>query len=237
VPIAEANGIHIYYEIRGKTQDPPLIIIPGLSIDLTVLERIVSQLAQNYSVIAFDNRGAGRSDKPKTPYSIEMMADDTACLLDFLKIGKVHVMGISMGGRIALALALKHPDLVKSLILVSTSARVSNTRGRRLTFFLLEIPRRIGALGTKYPQPNYAYRLQRNASQSYDATSKLHEIQVPTLILQGKKDRLAPYALAEEMHNEIKDSKIVPFDGGHMFFLWRANEFANAVKNFLSSLD
>jgi len=72
-------------------------------------------------------------------------------LLEALKIASAHILGISLGGRIAVALTLKHPELVKSLILVSISAKVPNTLHRRLLLLLFEIPRRIGALGKKYP--------------------------------------------------------------------------------------
>jgi pimeloyl-ACP methyl ester carboxylesterase len=233
MPTIEVNGITIYYEVHGA--DEPLVIIAGLSVDLTALEDIVSQLSRRYQVIVFDNRGAGRSDKPDIPYSIEMMADDTAGLLDGLKISRAHIMGISLGGRIAITLTLKHPELVKSLILVSTGAKVPNTLGRRLIFLLLEIPRRIGALGKKYPQPYYAYLRQRRASQDYDATDRLHEIRAPTLVLHGKKDRFAPYGLAEKMHAEIACSKMITFKGGHMFFFWRQKEFLSVVEEFLRS--
>jgi pimeloyl-ACP methyl ester carboxylesterase len=233
MPTIEANGITIYYEAHGTGE--PLVMIAGLSIDLTALEGIVSRLSQRYEVIAFDNRGAGRSDKPNIPYSIEMMADDTAGLLDTLKIARAHVMGISLGGRIAIALTLKRPELVKSLILVSTGAKAPNTLGRRLLFPLLEIPRRIGALGKKYPQPYYAYLRQRRASQNYDATATLHKIHSPTLVMHAKNDRLAPYKLAEKMHAEIAGSKMITFKGGHTFLFWRQKEFLNAVEDFLES--
>jgi pimeloyl-ACP methyl ester carboxylesterase len=233
MPTVEVNGITIYYEVHGTGE--PLVIIVGLSVDLTTIQEIVSQLSQRYQVIAFDNRGAGRSDKPDIPYSIEMMADDTAELLNALRIEQAHIMGISLGGRIAIALTLKHPELVKSLILVSTGAKVPNTLGRRLLFLLLEIPRRVGALGKKYPQPYYAYSRQRKASQNYDATDRLHEIRTSTLILHGKKDRLAPYKWAQKMHADIAGSKMITFKGGHMFLFWRRKEFLNAVEGFLES--
>ncbi len=233
MPTLRANGINIYYEIHGEGE--PLVVIAGLSMDLTALEGIVSELSRRYKVIAFDNRGAGRTDKPDIPYSMEMMADDTAGLLNELKIMRANVMGISLGGRIAIALTLKHPELVESLILVSTGARVPNTRGRRLLFILLDVPRRIGALGKKYPQPDYAYGRQRKASQQYDATGRLHEIHVRTLILHGEKDRLTPYKWAEEMQAGIEGSEMATFKGGHLFFFWRKKEFVDTVMAFLES--
>jgi len=233
MPTVKVNDINLYYEVHGTGE--PLVIIAGLSIDLTALEGIVSQLAQRYQVIVFDNRGAGRSDKPDIPYSIEMMADDTTGLLDMLEIAQAHVIGVSLGGRIAIALTLKHPELVKSLILVSTGAKVPNTLSRRLLFLLLEIPRRVGALSKKYPQPYYAYMRQRRASQNYDATDRLHEILAHTLILHAKNDRLVPYKLAENMHTNIAGSKMITFKGGHTFLFWKQREFLNAIEDFLKS--
>ena len=93
-------------------------------------------LAQRYQVIVFDNRGVGRTDKPDVPYSIEVMAQDTAELMKALAIERASLLGISMGGKIALDLALRYPGRVEKLILVSTSARVINTTKRlwRLRF-------------------------------------------------------------------------------------------------------
>ena len=70
----------------------------------------------------FDNRGAGRTDQPDSPYSIEMMARDTVALMDALSNEHADILGISMGGRIALELTLTHPSRVRRLVLVSTSA-------------------------------------------------------------------------------------------------------------------
>lgn len=230
MPTVRVNGVEIYYEVHGEGE--PLLFICGLSMDLTAFSWAVNDLSQRYRVIVFDNRGAGRSEKPDIPYTIEMMAEDTAGLLDALKVSRVNVAALSMGGRIALSLVLTRPDLVKSLILVSTGARVKG-RGRRFNLALLEIPRRLGSRLKKYPQPNYAYKRQRDAAQGFDATERLGEIKVPTLILHGKKDRLAPLELAEEMHSRIPGSKIVTFDGGHIFLFWKQKEFLAAVTGFL----
>ena len=91
-------------------------------------------------------------------------------------------------------------------------------------------------MGMTYPQPYYAVMRQRQASRNYDATVRLSEIGVPTLILHGKKDRLAPYALAQEMHAGIRDSQMITFDGGHLFLFFRQKQFLEAVGRFLQSL-
>jgi pimeloyl-ACP methyl ester carboxylesterase len=89
--------------------------------------RILPLLVREYKVIAFDNRGAGRSDKPDIPYTMEMMADDIAGLLDAIGIEAAHTFGVSMGGMIAQNYALRHPDKIISLMLGCT--RCGGTHG------------------------------------------------------------------------------------------------------------
>ena len=95
MPYEKVNDIQMYYEIHGDGE--PLVLIVGLGTDITEWEGIIHWLAQKYKVFAFDNRGAGRTDKPETHYSIEMMAEDTARLMQALGIQQAHILGISMG--------------------------------------------------------------------------------------------------------------------------------------------
>jgi pimeloyl-ACP methyl ester carboxylesterase len=186
----------MYYEIHGNGE--PLLLIVGLGTDISEWDGIIQWLAKTYKVLAFDNRGAGRSDKPDTPYSIEMMADDTARLMQTLGIERANILGISLGGRIALELALQHATSVKKLVLVFTSARIIKNWRRHFYGILSSAP----IFRSKYPQPHYAFMRQLQASSTYNCTGKLHELQIPTLIMHGKKDK-APYTLAEEMHTGI----------------------------------
>jgi 3-oxoadipate enol-lactonase len=234
MPTIKVNDIHMYYEIYGEGK--PLVLIGGLAIDLSEFESISRWFAQKYQVLAFDNRGVGRTDKPDSPYSIEMMAEDTEALMNALAIERASILGMSMGGRIALALALQHAERVERLILVSTSARVRSTRKRSWRFRLLSLVSSMPIFRSKYPQPRYAFLRQLKASGDYNCTDRLHELHMPTIILHGKKDQTAPYPLAEEMHAGIQGSQMMTFQGGHIFFLTGGRQqFLDATIDFLEA--
>jgi len=116
---AQTNGINLYYELHGRGE--PLVLIPGLGYGGWMWHRMIPGLAEHYQVISIDNRGVGQSDKPPGPYTAQMLAADVVGLLDALGLPKAHVMGHSMGGFIAQALALDYPDRVDKLILSATN--------------------------------------------------------------------------------------------------------------------
>jgi pimeloyl-ACP methyl ester carboxylesterase len=220
----------MYYEIHGEGE--PLVLILGLGTDISEWGGIIRWLAEKFQVLAFDNRGVGRTDKPDIAYAIEMMADDTADLMQTIGIQRAHIVGISLGGRIALALSLRHVERVKKLVLVSTSARSVKNWRRRFYGLLSCAP----IFRSKYPQPRYAFQRQMQASSSFNCTDQLHELHFPTLIMHGKKDKSIPYYLAEEMHTGIKGSKILTFEGGHLFFLVKERQqFLDSVAKFVTS--
>jgi pimeloyl-ACP methyl ester carboxylesterase len=115
MPRVKVGDINMYYEVHGKGE--PLVFINGRNMCLDLLYRHVPVFAREYKVITFDNRGAGKSDAPDVPYSLEMMANDLAGLLDTIGIEKAHFAGYSMGARIAEEMGLSYPEKVISLIL------------------------------------------------------------------------------------------------------------------------
>lgn len=119
MPIINSNGIRIAYDINGTGH--PLVFITGVGYGKWFWHKVVPGLAEKFQVITFDNRGAGDSDKPDGPYTVPMMAADTAGLLDALNITDAYVMGHSLGGYIAQELVITRPDLIGKLILASTN--------------------------------------------------------------------------------------------------------------------
>ena len=119
MPTLNVNNLHLAYEMHGSGE--PLVLISGLGYDRWEWHKMAPGLAQHFTVILFDNRGVGETDKPAGPYTAHLLANDTAGLIQALGLEHAHVMGHSMGGFVAQALALNHPKLVGKLILASTS--------------------------------------------------------------------------------------------------------------------
>ena len=114
-----AGALDFWVERAGS--GPPLLLIAGLGYASWCWRELQQALAADATTLAFDNRGTGRSDKPAGPYSMPLLADDAAAVLDAAGWPDAHVVGHSMGGYIALTLALRQPQRVRSLILVGTS--------------------------------------------------------------------------------------------------------------------
>jgi 3-oxoadipate enol-lactonase len=214
---ANVNGIDLYYEHHGS--GPALLLVPGLGADTRLFGGVTGPLATRYQVIVFDPRGAGQSDKPPGPYTIEQMANDAVGLLDLLGIDRAVVVGYSMGGRIALSLVLDHPTRVRRLVLAATSASTQPPRVFSRRWLALEVLSRLPTPGDR--QPRWAWECQRRASAAYDATARLGEIAVPTLILHGRRDHMTPIARAHEMHHAIHGSTLIEVPGGHISLVTR----------------
>jgi pimeloyl-ACP methyl ester carboxylesterase len=118
MPKVKVGDINMYYEIHGKGE--PLVIICGMTGKVDLFFKNIPVFSPFYKLVVYDPRGAGRTDAPDIPYTIKMMADDLAGLLDAIGIDSAHLLGTSMGGMIAQEFALHYPDRVRSLVLACT---------------------------------------------------------------------------------------------------------------------
>jgi len=209
------NGLEIYTEQVG--QGPDVLLIGGLSDTVESWQFQLEGLADRYRLTAFDNCGAGRTAMREGPVTVEAMTDDAAGVLRARDIGRVHVAGFSGGSVIAQELAIRHPDLVRSLVLQSTwSAPDSYLRSwgqfvRWLiegapserafleAFFLDIYTARAHNDGTveaiieealAFPHKQNPDDLQRflDAFMDHDTTDRLPSISAPTLVLAGGRD-------------------------------------------------
>ena len=121
---AAVNGLRIYYEIHGAPNPahPPLVLLHGGGDTIaTSFARLLPELAKHRQVIAFEQQGNGHTaDVADRPFTFEQSADDTAALLDSLHIAQADLLGFSNGGTVALQVAIRHPQVVRRLVLVST---------------------------------------------------------------------------------------------------------------------
>ncbi len=218
MPTVKLNDVVLYYEIYGNGR--PLLLICGLGSDCSSWSGVVKELSSYFQTIIFDNRGSGRSSIGYDICTISKMAEDTIALMDFLKIEKAHILGHSMGGYIALELAINYPSRVDKLILAST-ASVSSKRNnilfekmysqlvkegpseewfKRWTFWLFS-PETLNNSqfietfiknSVKYPylQTAEGFKSQIDAIKLFDVRDKLGVIKAKTLILEGKDDAL-----------------------------------------------
>jgi pimeloyl-ACP methyl ester carboxylesterase len=120
VPHAQINGLSLYYQRAGS--GPPLLFISGTGGDLRTQPNVfAAPLSRSFDLLAYDQRGLGRTDKPDEPYSMAQYADDAAALLTHVGWDEALVLGVSFGGMVAQELALRHPARVKRLVLACTS--------------------------------------------------------------------------------------------------------------------
>lgn len=237
----ETNGTRIAYDFRGEGE--PLLLIMGLGADSSRWEDHVQEYEKHFLCILMDNRGVGQSDKPAGPYTTDMMAADAAGLLQALRLQKVHVVGISMGGAIAQKLALRCPDRVRSLVLsctwpkcdtytatvfehfkrvrASVSAaefvQLSQLWGFASSYFEKHEPELLEvqreAVADPMPQPQHAFSAQCDACITHDSLAHLDRIQVPTLITVGDSDILTPVHFSKTIAERVPNSEMLLFPG------------------------
>lgn len=257
MPITNANGIDLYYEVHGEGE--PLLLIMGLSLNLKSWFRTLPALSKQYKVITFDNRGVGHSGKPNTPYSIELMAEDTRAVLDAAGVESAHVYGISMGGMIAQRFAIKYPEKVRSLILgCTTSGGVNHVQpGADVSMLMLS---RASSTATpeemawatapilysqsfienqreliaediqrriEIPILPYAYMLQLQACLAHDTYNEIEQIKAPTLVIHGDEDRLVPYDNGVTLAEKIPNAEFLTIKGAGHIYVTEENDFVN----------
>lgn len=257
----QLDDIELFCERQGE--GPPLLLLPGLGSGTWVWQPIRDALAENFELIMPELRGSGRSSQPDMPYSIALFARDMRNLLNHLALPRVYLLGLSMGGFVALHLAAKEPSRVASLVLVSTSlggqcqigpdgrilSRIIRPRGRnrteriedayQLNFsrdFLREHREQIEAITRwrlTYPQQEFAYYRQLLAGNAYDGTADALCIRVRTLICAGSDDPLVPPENAEALRRVIPRANVRLFPGKHLFFFERPRAFAELLTDFL----
>lgn len=224
------------YAVGGKGKT--LLFIHGLSDNLLYWEALTYGLKENYQIIRMDLRGHGKTPLGSDRITIDIYADDLKNLLDDLNIGKVNLIGFSLGSAVALDFAVKYSDMVSSLVLMSSFSKcdehfkaIFNDFKLHLSkgfedFFDYMIPKVLCPeviqnnakeleilKGMSAPEANVeAYIKACDTCLDFDVNDRLCEIEIPFLIIAGKYDEICPLRYQENIHENIENSELVVLD-------------------------
>jgi len=262
LPTHKINNLNFCYEVEGEGF--PIVLLAGLSCDISNWVLTKPLLVKNFQVITIDNRSVGRSDVPADSYTIHEMGKDVVCLLDYLHISKAHFLGHSMGGSIAQTIAFQWPQYIERLIISNSFAKIAP----RSLFWMEHCaalydanktpeetmpvvapwvfsdnfftdPKKMDeaiALQKSYPYAQSArgFRQQVEALAAFDSRSWIHELSLPTCIIAGKEDILTPLEGSLYLHEQIKNSQLIVQEGAHVPVLEISEAYVDVVEQFLN---
>ena len=250
--------------IRVRGEGPPVLLINGLGCNVATWNALHESL-DGLEVISFDAPGAGRSKTPLIPYRIGHIADVARDVLDAVGRDRADVLGYSFGGAVAQELAVRSPDRVRKLVLVSTSCGAGAVPGSLMALLAVSTPARqhgrVGydlmmkmldlapaeqaseALKTQTPSwhreapaPPRGYMLQMSAFMGFNSTPWLHRIGAPALVVSGAADRLVPMANSAILAAYLPHARLQLVDRwGHYVLQDRASGAGALVADFLSA--
>jgi pimeloyl-ACP methyl ester carboxylesterase len=234
-----------YYEEAGSRGDP-LVFLSGLGGDHRAFSRLQRYFASRFRTLAFDARDVGQSDRCASAYTTAELAGDVAGWLEATGAHPAHVVGQSLGGLVAQELALRHPHLVKSLVLISTHTGADAWRKAVIeSWVAVRRQLEIGAFTramlpwlvapafhrqqsqidgliqfaerNPWPQDPEAFARQASAALAHDTTDRIRQIRVPTLVVVGELDLVNPPRVASELAARLPKAHTVVLSGvGHM---------------------
>ncbi len=257
-----SDGIRIHYDTLGLRSAAPVLMIQGLGADKHLWDLQRFYFSTRYRVVAHDNRGAGKSDKPFGAYNLEQMADDAIAVLDAENIETAHVVGASMGGAISQYLTIKYPERVRSLSLVCTACRNHDWRRELLRSWAEKAttegmsamtaeaarwvmgPRSLrrlwpavswlGPIATARASHGFNGQVQALLDVEEGMTELLSTISVPTAVIVGNQDILTPRGDSEELVDRIPTAELIVLSGAaHGLMIEHATTFNRVLGDFL----
>ncbi len=263
--IANVNNVNLYYELHGPESAPVLVLNNGLIMSAATSWIFqTATLSKHYRLLQYDCRGQGQSDHPQDPYTMELHADDLAALLEKLRIDYAHIAGISYGGEVAQAFALKYPAKTRSLILIDTVSEVGPElrlvieswvdmlkAQDPLGFFHATVPWNFSPAWIAANTPILEDAKERYQSLDFpavgnlceaffdvDFTQRLRKIKAPTCIMAGELDLIKGIPYAKILKDAIPHAELHIIPGaGHASCWERPEEFNTIVLGFLAKID
>lgn len=213
----------------------------------------VEFFSEHFRAAAWDARGYGDSDDYEGTLQFDQnFSGDVLRVAEHLRAPRLHLVGLSMGGRIARNFALRYPERLKSLTLISTNPGFDALSTERVTQFITErrtrtpqtLQKLIGSKGSRAAYEELldsvarihdaSYQKTLEASVAQDRAAPIEKISVPTLVMAGEEDTVYPPELAREMARRIPGAKLVMFEGtGHLANLEQPEQFNRALLDFL----
>lgn len=260
MPLLQHADTTLHFERQG--QGPTLTICGGLGDSHRNWQLLIQKLAQDFDVLYVQNRGAGQSSRPTQAYSMQTMADDIKAILIDQNITTTHLLGFSMGGRVAQQFALTHAQFLQSLILISTAPSWyaphppsdavlqhllqfdGSDEGFAKTYEILYSPEYRAKSTARafvkfrkadpFPQSVLDYQLQLQAILDFDVSAQVSQILAPTLVLAGDQDALTPYANALFLHKHLPNSQVKIYEStGHLLQFEKQKDFLHDVTQFI----
>ena len=253
----QVGGLEIAYERVG--QGPPLVLVHGAAVYARIWQPQLSGLADEFTVVAWDEPGSGRSSGIPPGFGLADYADCLAALIEGLRLGPAHVAGLSWGGTLVLELYRRHPALVRTLLLADTYAGWKGSLPPEEVAARVEGVQRMLALprdrfdptlpglfageppGELVPLLDAMARdarpetlgVQLSIMAGTDQNDLLPGITVPTLLLWGELDARSPLSVAHAFRAAIPGAELVVLPGaGHVSNLERPQDFNRAVRAF-----
>lgn len=239
MPFAKLNGIDLYYEVHGKGK--PLVFLSGFSTHHMTWLSYIAPFEKQFQIVLMDNRGAGQTTAPKTPYSIETMADDIVALLDHLNIEKANFVGSSMGTAITQIIGYKYPQRINKGALIAPFHKLPKTSQFKIATteklmqanvpieIIIEtvIPWLFSGTFLQSPQKYQGkaeemannphlqtpegFAGQFEALKNFDSSPFLSEIVTPMLILAGEEDCSSPLWCAQYLYDHLRHATLHTF--------------------------
>jgi 3-oxoadipate enol-lactonase len=258
------NGIDLACQVDGPDEAPVLVLAHTLATSRAMWRKQVPHFSLRHRVVSYDMRGHGESAAPDYPYSLEMLAEDVIGVLDSLGVQRPAVfLGISIGGMVGQALALRHPERFRAIILANTVSRTP-PEGQAMWDQRIEAIRKDGVESQVQPTLerwlSAEFRAREpettrwvadmiratpaigmigcaKAIQKLDYTDQLERIAVPTLVIAGEKDPGAPVAASQTIHERIKGSRLAVIPNClHQTPIEAPDAFNRIVDAFLADL-
>jgi 3-oxoadipate enol-lactonase len=255
---ARVNGVVIHYRDEGRADLPTVVFSNSLGTDFRIWDDVVNGLGGRYRVVRYDKRGHGLSEATPAPYTLSDHVGDLAALLDHLGVKRAVIVGLSVGGMIAQALAAARPELVAGLVLSNTAHRIGTDElwNDRIRIVTTEgIGAMADAIMQRWFSPSYrtpdnpafvAYRnmLVRTTVDGYagtcaalrdaDLTESTRALAIPVLCIAGDHDGSTPPDLVRSTADLVKGSDYRIIEGtGHLPCIEKPEAVAALVSGFL----